>query len=494
MLPEYQYKTKPFKHQHELSMVARRETKAWAHFWEQGAAKTKPMIDLACDLYERGEIDAVIVVAPNGVHRNWKSDEIPAHMPDRFHKEARVEFWQSEKSGTKWFKNQMEALLKHKGFPWLLMSYNGFMTEKGKKYVWKFLKTRRVFYILDEAHSIKPGSKRTKSIVASGVYAPWRRILTGTPISLGPFDVYGQLKFLDERFWKDRGFPTFTEFKTHYGVWRYAADIKREEGWDPGYDKLVGYRNLEELNEHVTAISDRVLKEDVFDLPPKLYTTRYFELNPEQAEAYTSLRDEYEYEFANGKTIDGALAIVRLLRLHQIVCGYAVTDLDEPSLPLGDSNPMLDEIKEITDGLHHPALIWCRFRKDIDQIMAMLGDKAVRYDGSLNDDDREQSKLAFQRPDGPQYFVANVMMSSGLTLVRAKTEIFASQGYRLLDRLQAEDRAHRPGMDEHPVNIIDLDGVLPNGDKTVTRAIIKNLRAKFDIAAQITGDDLRSWI
>jgi SNF2 family DNA or RNA helicase len=493
MLAPYEYKTEPFSHQRRL-FDATRELAAFALFWEQGAAKTKPMIDLAADLWERGEIDAVVVVAPNGVHRNWKSDEIPAHLPDRLHNVARVEYWQSQKTSTKWFKEQMDELVKHKGFPWLLMSYNGFMTEVGKKYVWRFLQKRRCLYILDEAHNIKPGSKRTRSIVASGVYAPWRRILTGTPISKGPFDLYGQIKFLDENFWKARGFADYTVFKFHFGQWITRAQCVEQQGWDPGYDKLVGYKNLEELHGYVKEISDRVLKEDVFDLPPKLYSKRYFELNKEQAEAYVNLRDEYEHEFKDGARVDGALAITRLLRLHQIVCGYAATDDEEPARLLGDNNPMMDEIKDVIEGLSHPAIIWCRFTKDIDQVMDIVGDKGVRYDGRVDDDQREKNKLAFQHGEGPDFFVANMMMSSGLTLVRAKTELFASQGYRLIDRLQAEDRAHRPGMDEHPVNIIDFDGVLPSGEKTVTRAIIKNLRDKWDIAAQITGDDLREWI
>ena len=76
------------------------------------------------------------------------------------------------------------------GFPWLLFGYEGFMTKAGKKAAWKFLRDHRVFYILDEADRIKtPGAKRAISILASGVYAPYKQILTGTPITKAPFDV-----------------------------------------------------------------------------------------------------------------------------------------------------------------------------------------------------------------------------------------------------------------------------------------------------------------
>lgn len=490
----YEYKSTPFKHQAETFELSR-DMASYGILWEQGCGKTKPTIDTAAYLYEKGEIDAVIVVAPSGVHRNWLSDELPAHLPDRVARVSKAHVWDTKKARNVGVTKDRDQLLKHKGLAWLLLSYDGAVTDLAKKYLWKFLRQRRCLYVLDEGHNIKtPSAQRTKALVASGRYAPYRRLLTGTPVAQGPFDLYSQLKFLDEDLWKRHELDSFRTFKFHFGDWFTRAECEKELGYDPGYDKLIEYKNLDELSDILKSVSSRVTKDEVLDLPPKLYSTRYYELDPEQAALYETLRDEYEAELEDGAMIDGNLAIVRLLRLQQIIAGYAYTDdEDEPIRLIGKRNPLMDQVEEAAEGLTHPAIIWGRFRKDIDQIMERLGDKAVRYDGTMNDDECERSKMAFQAGDA-QFFVGNPQKGgTGLTLVQARTVMYATNSFKLVERLQSEDRAHRIGQ-EHPVNYIDFEGRLPGGTQTVARHIIKALRRKFDIAARITGDTLREWL
>lgn len=490
----YQYKSTPFKHQAE-TFEASRDMASYGILWEQGCGKTKPTIDTAAYLYEKGEIDAVIVVAPSGVHRNWLSDELPAHLPDRVAAVSKAHVWDSKKARNVGVTRDRDQLLKHKGLAWLLLSYDAAVTDTAKKYLWKFLRQRRCLYVMDEGHNIKtPKALRTKALVASGRYAPYRRLLTGTPVAQGPFDLYSQLKFLDEDIWKRHELDSFRTFKFHFGDWFTRAECEKELGYDPGYDKLIEYKNLDELTAILQSISSRVTKDEVLDLPPKLYSTRYFDLSSEQTELYEKLRDEYEAELEDGAIIDGNLAIVRLLRLQQIISGYAYTDDDEePVRLIGGRNPLMDQVEEAADSLTHPAIIWGRFRKDIDQIMDRLGSKAVRYDGSMDDDACERSKLAFQAGDA-QFFVGNPQKGgTGLTLIQARTVMYATNSFKLVERLQSEDRAHRIGQ-EHPVNYIDFEGRLPSGAPTVARHIIKALRRKFDIAARITGDTLREWL
>lgn len=486
--------TKPLSHQARIF----KDTAAlavYALFWEQGTGKTKPTIDIAAHKYEEGEIDALVVVAPNGVHRNWKSDELPKHLPQRLHAATRVEYWESNKANNVGFKAKMKNLLMHKGLSILLMSYDNVVTKNGKNYLWKFLRQRKVMYVLDESQNIKsPGAKRTKSIVASGRYAKVKRILTGTPVGGGgPFDIYAQMKFLDEDFWKPHGFSDYNVFKRHFGVWFTAEDCKKLHGYDPGYDKLVEFVNLDQLAAIVKTCSDRVLKADVLDLPPKVFSKRYYELNSEQARVYKELRDEYESEFEDGTRVDGQLAITRLLRLHQVCCGYVQTDSDEPTRLLGASNPLLECVEEEAKSSTSQGIIWARFSKDIDQVMEALGKRAVRYDGRITDDEAEQNKLAFQAGD-IQWFVGNPQKGgTGLTLIQAKTMMFMSNSFKLIDRLQAEDRAHRFGL-QWPVDYIDFVGELPGGAQTISGKVIKALRQHYDIARQITGDELKEWI
>ena len=155
---------KRFAHQ-TASFEATKDLEAWGIFWEQGSGKTRPMIDLAQYLFEEGRIDAVLVVAPPGVHRNWINDEIPKWMPDEV--DCSCLFYESNLADRKWFKGEADALIKYPGLAFLAMSYHGFMTDAGKKFAKRFLTKRRCLYILDESHHIKtPGIKRTKTIVA----------------------------------------------------------------------------------------------------------------------------------------------------------------------------------------------------------------------------------------------------------------------------------------------------------------------------------------
>jgi len=491
---EYVPETTPLSHQQRLFRETA-STAAFAVLWEQGTGKTKPTIDTCAFQYEAGNINALVVVAPNGVHRNWKSDELPKHLPKRLHNQVCCEFWDSQKSNNVGFKAKMKTLLMHKGLSILLFSYDNVVTKNGKNFLWKFLRQRKCMYVLDESQNIKaPGAKRTKSIVASGRYASVKRILTGTPVGGGgPFDIYAQMKFLDENFWKPHGFSDYNVFKRHFGVWFTADDCKKLNGYDPGYDKLVEYVNLDQLQKIVATASDRVLKEDVLDLPPKVFSKQYYELNKEQARVYQELADKYEAEFEDGSRVDGSLAITRMLRLHQICCGYVQTDDEEPTRLLGDHNPLLDCVVEQAKNSTSQGIIWCRFRKDVDQLMEQLAHRAVRYDGAVSDDQCELNKEAFQRGD-IQWFIGNPQKGgTGLTLIQARSMMFFSNSFKLIERLQAEDRAHRYGQ-KYSVDYLDFVGLLPGGKPTVSGKIISALRKHYDIAAQITGDEFREWI
>lgn len=488
---DYQHVINPFQHQRE-HFEKHCNDKAWGLLWEQGTAKTKPTIDTGVYLYLNNKIDAIIVVAPPGVERNWKSDELPEHLPPDVALNTRVEVFLTKQMHRRYHEKKMDDLIKHDGLAILLFSYDAFMTQIGRNTAWKMFRHRRVLYILDESHNIKnPDGQRTKSLIKSSAWSEYKRILTGTPIAVGPFDLYSQILFLDNSFWLRKGIRSFWEYKDFFGVWARRKDViaATNGAHDPGYDRLIEYQNLDILAEWLKEISDRHLKDDVLDLPPKLYSKRYVSLSAVQQEVYEQLKSEMMYQFEDGAVATAELPIVRLLRLQQVLCGYVPVDTEEPVRFLGNKNPRLEAIEEIRDETFHKTIIWARFRKDIDQIMDILGDKAVRYDGAVDDDEAERNKFAFQNGDA-QWFVGTAQKGGpGLTLHKAKTVVYYSNSFKLIDRLQSEDRAHRAGMDEHPVNYIDI--VCPD---TVDERIIDNLRNKVDVASQITGDKLRDWI
>lgn len=494
----YEFKTTPDPHQLE-EFNARLHVPAWGLRWEQGVGKSKPVIDQAAALYEEQVVNTLMVVAPQGVDLNWGTDELPAHLPDRLRPRTRVFHLRSGKLDTLYHQSEMREIVEHDGLAVVTFSFGGFMTSRrgkgrqkwgGKEFAWKVLQNRRAFYVVDEAHHIKtPGAKQTISIVASGKYAPFRRTLTGTPVTQGPFDLYSQVKFLDPLFWVKQGVgSTFSEFRRFFGEWEIpGAPIAGERGYDPLTNGLRGYRNLDRLEEMLRLISGRLTKEDAgLKLPPKRYSKRRFELTREQRAVYDRLRSELMVELRGG-WIDGNMAIVRLLRLQQIACGYAVTDAEEPVVTFA-KNPRLDATIDMCDQLGTQAIVWARFTHDIDQICASLGSRAVRYDGAISDDECQRSKLAFQRGDA-QIFVGNPAKGSeGLTLLGGRTVFYYSNSFKLKDRLQSEDRSHRRGQDT-AVSYVDL-----TAHDTVDDHIIRALRGKFDIANQINGDVLREWI
>lgn len=489
----YEFKTTPYSHQLE-HFDAYRNKQAWGVLWDQGTGKTKVLLDTIAHLYDHGKIDGVLVIAPNGVHRNWINDEIPVHFPDRI--DVRTGFYESKRANTQKHEYLMRGLVHNKGLSIVAMSYNAAITKKGRTFVAAFLK-RRVMFVLDEAHMIKtPSAKRSKAIIAMGKHATARRIATGTLIANGcPFDAYMPIRFLDPDFWKSHGLSTYAEFKVHFGIWKKGYNSAQARD----FEFCVAYRRLDKLREWLSEISDRVEKDDVLDLPPKLYSKRYFDLSPEQVRVYRDIKTEALAMLASGEIVTAPLAITRLLRLQQVTCGYVPTDDSEAEWEksrgwtkdvelLGDKNPRLDLLLELCDSIAHGVIIWARFRKDIDLIMAALGERAVRYDGKVSDDDREKAKHAFQNGD-VQFFVGNPAAgSTGITLTAARTVIYYNNSFKLVERIQSEDRAHRAGQ-EHPVDYIDI--VAAN---TVDVAITDALRDKQTIAREITGDKLKEWI
>lgn len=491
---EFAFKHEPFNHQMEEWRHSR-ETDIRAIFWEQGTGKTKLTIDTALWLYSIGEIDAVLVIAPNGVHDNWTEDEIPEHIPEHQLREMYVHCYQSRKRATKWHQKSLRLALHHPRMAWVCMSYDAIMTEAGRKFVWEFLKKRKVMYVLDEASEIKsPGAKRTKRIVASGAYAKYKRILEGTPVTQAPFDVQYPMKFLDKGFWVPHELDKPAEFRSYFGLYETGYNKAQERE----FQYIVAYRRLNELREMLIPYMSRVLKKDVLDLPPKLYGKRYYDLNPEQKRLYEELKAEAVGWTPNGALILAQLPIVKQLRFAQITSGYVPVDDPsgqgdpQPTELLGKRNPRLDLLMSIVKHLPHKAIIWGRFHMDMDLIMHAMkkeGYKAVVYDGRVKDDDRIVARHSFQKDDKVQFFVGNPQAAGrGLTLHAAQTVTYYNNSFRFKDRLQSEDRAHRIGQ-VHPVNYLDL---LAKG--TIDTQVVANLRRKLDVATQVTGDEQKEWI
>lgn len=479
---EYRHVRDPFPYQKE-DFEASRDKEFWGILWEPGLGKSKITIDTASWLFQNGKIDGWVIVAPNGVHRNWVTDEIPKHLGVP----AAMMVWYTAGSKKKSTQEVLSRLIHHKGLSILAMSYDATMTEDGRNALARFLKARRCLFSADETPRIKnPSAKRTRRLLKAAQLAPYRRILTGTPVTNSPFDLYSQLKFLDEKIWEQHGIGGYVEFKTMFGVFErgfVGSGQNRRE-----FPKLAGYRNLELMNKILASVSTRRTKDEELQLPPKLYTRRTFELTKRQRTIYDDLREQFIVFLEQG-TVTADLAITRMLRLQQATCGYLPVDNPDHHVlvDIDNENPRLELLKELCEDLPHKAIIWCRFRRDVDLIMDALAGRAVRYDGLCSDEQLAQSIDDFRKDK--QFFVGNPALGAeGITLTEARTVIYYSNSFNLSQRLQSEDRAHRIGQ-EHPVNYIDIVA-----EDTVDQHIAEMLVRKMDLAAMITGDSVRTWL
>lgn len=488
----YEYKTKPFPHQARWTPLTV-DLECFALFWEPGVAKTKVILDQAGMLFDKGKIDTLFALTPKSIAPNWIYDEVPDHLNGEY----RAFLWETNKAGNKGYQKQLKPLIAHEGLLVVAMSYDALMTQKkpgakagtfkGKEFAQALLRKRRCLLVLDESSTIKsPGAKRTKRVMAARDYAPYRRILDGTPVDNSPFDVYSPLRFLDPAIWDDIGCNTFEAFKTMFGIW---VEFERTDNGQR-FKKLVSYKNLDKLHAIVDSVGSRLLKSEVLDLPPKLYEKRYFDLSPEQAKHYKDLRRDFMIWLDSGDMVTAPLAITRMLRFQQITSGYLPTD--DGDMILTRPNPRIGLLKEIIAGCSTKMIVWAKFHQDVDQIMELLADmeiSAVSYDGRTSPKDRETARNSFQKGD-VRIFVSNpAAAGKGLTLHAAKTVVYYNTSYKLSHRLQSEDRAHRAGMDDNPVYYIDL---IAQG--TIDEQIVKVLRTKNELAAIVTGDTLKDWI
>ena len=476
----YTYKTQPYKHQ-EDAFKASADEKNYAYFMEMGCGKSKVLIDNAAYLYAAGRITSLVIVAPKGVYRNWVLKEIPIHMPDNVPRQMAT--WRSSMNKAQQ-KELTDLVHYHDGLRILVVNVEAFVSTKTVKYVQKFMEGQKVMFAVDESTTIKNHkAKRTKIITKLAENCDYRRILTGSPVTQSPMDLYAQCAFLDPEL---LGCDNYYQFQARY------ANMRRINMGAHSFNKIVSFKNLEELAELLRKFSSRVLKKDCLDLPSKTYTIREVSLHPEQLQHYMTMK-KAALVILEDDTVFAQEAMTQLLRLQQILCGYLPVD-DEGTL-VDIPTRRLDALMETIEETSGKIIIWARFRKDIQRIEEALAKKYGResvgsYYGDTSEAERDDLVRDFSDPDhATRFFVGNPQTAGrGLTLVSANTVIYYSNDFNLESRTQSEDRCHRIGQ-EQPVTYIDL---LAEG--TVDEHIVRTLRGKIALAGAALGEEMRQWL
>jgi SNF2 family DNA or RNA helicase len=474
----YKFKTKPYKHQlTALEKSWNKET--YAYFMEMGTGKTKVLIDNMSMLYDKGKIDGALIIAPKGVIKTWYEQEIPTHLPN--HIENVTVLWQPNITKTQ--QEKLESLFEiETALHILVMNVEAFSTEKGVKFASKFLNSHKVLMAIDESTTIKtPAAKRTKNILDLGIYAKYRRIMTGSPVTKNPLDLYTQCYFLD---------PYLLDHASYYSFRNRYAVMKTMHVRGRSIQVVHKFQNLSELSDKLKGFSYRVLKEDCLDLPSKNWTKRHITLSKEQQKVYNEMK-KTALATLNGKVTSTMTVITQLMRLQQITCGHFVAD-DGTTQEI--KNNRITELMDVLDEIEGKAIIWGHWQKDIQNMVSEIEKihgpgSVVDYYGLTPQEDRQDNIRKFQSDPKCRFMVGTPSTGGyGITLTAANTVIYYSNGYDLEKRLQSEDRAHRIGQ-KQTVTYVDLIC-----QDTVDEKIVKSLRNKINIASEVLGEELKDWI
>jgi len=478
-LSTYPFKNKPFVHQ-QAYLERFWDSPVSALFADTGTGKSFMVINNAALLYDKGKINGFLIVAPKGVYRNWLKVEIPKHLPD--HVVHRMAIWNP--SPRKAEQKALDDLFTvTEDLKILIMNVEAFSTPKGATYAKRFLLAHDAMMAVDESTTIKGHTaQRSKSIVKVGLGAKYRRIMTGSPVTKSPMDLYQQCEFLS---------PNCLNVASYYAFQaRYSITVERHMPLH-SFKQVVGYRRLDELKEKLDRFSFRVRKDECFDLPDKIFLKREVELTAEQRKAYDQMVIAALATFDQGM-VTTVNALTQIMRLQQIVCGHVTLDGGEVvTLKSNRITEMLAAIEE-SDG---KIIIWANFRHDIEAVRLALAkeygmNSVATYFGDTVAEERSEIVDRFQDPNSElRFFVGQPRTGGyGLTLTEAHTMIYYSNTYDLEIRLQSEARIDRYGQ-KNKMTYIDLAS--PN---TVDEKIVEALQKKMDIANLILGENARDWI
>ena len=474
LLP-YPVKANLYKHQIRGANMALRAFGAldaktpgggFGELFEMGCGKTLTTIAVAGALYNLGKIDRVLVVAPTSVCSVWPHD---LNQFAAFPWEARVLLGDKKK--------RLKALNELKNWPFKALRIAVINYESTHRDgIFEALAAYRPDLIVcDESQRIKnPSAAQSKALHKLGDAAPFRMILSGTPVQNNAVDLYSQYRFLDPAVYG----ANFYAFKNRYCIMG---------GY--GQHQIVGYRNMDELVEKEHSVAYRVTKEECLDLPQQTFINRYFHFTDAEQAIYEQLRKSSFLELETGENVTATTILTMYLRLMQLTGGFLTAD--ESTRPKQVNTAKLDALADIVDDYVVDAgkklVIFARFRAEIAAIENLLRLRKIQY-GSIYGDVpmEERGKIVedFQTNPDTKVFVAQIQTAGlGITLHAASTAVFYSYDYNYANYAQALARIHRIGQ-RLPVTYIHL--VV---DGSIDEKILAALENKEDMAKTVVD----SW-
>ena len=506
-----QFKTKPYRFQLDtLETTKDYEFHGW--IFDPGLGKSKMACDQAAYLFNDGKITQLLYITKNGVDEQFINEAVPQHLP-LLEEQFVTDCWHETGAWRKLDKWRLQKANLSKKLLIAAINCEALQTKKGFAACEKLARSGPTMLVVDESQEFSGlSATRTVNLLKIAPLFKYRRLSTGTLTGGNPLHAYPQLRILSPSLMPmDRW-----SFEYKYCV-KEKQDIwikQREDGWVKDasgrsvfvpagspvrkkVDVIKGYRNLEQLQAVIAKCATIKTKDECPDLPPKIYKKVTFELNEQERKLYNKVKSSVLSELAPGKYISAEMAVTKLIRLQQIACGFTVFEdlvTGERGKHLLEEPTRIKRLLETCSQIQGKTLIWSRFTTSTEQIVAELrkvyGEKAVvQYDGTVSSADKHENKMAFKEDPNVRFFCGNPRAGGvGLDLPEATYCIYYSNDHSLISRLQSEDRCHRV-ISRLPVTYIDMVA-----NKTVDDKILTALRSRFDIASQLTGENLRKWI
>lgn len=471
-MPDFPFKAPPMDHQRDC-MRKMWKMGDFALFHEMGTGKTFTVINVAAARHMANQIRALLVICPTPIKLVWESEfEKWCPIPYKLHVLEANE--SSRKEATKLSDMPMEELKV------LVVGVEALSQGKAYDIAHWFVHNNSAMCVADESSRLKNAkANRTKRAITIAQSALYRVIMTGTPITQGMEDLYGQFQFLNP---KIIGCKSFFQFRNRYCI------LGGFEG-----KQVLGYQNTNELMRRVSPYVDIIKKDEVLDLPPKVYERIIVEPTAEQKRLIKSLVDTFEAESGEHYIVTETI-LERLTRFQQIIGGHFPFNEDDGTYgvkPIEGTIPKLAALLEVLDELPNETkvIIWTRFTPEANLILNTLreqygSEKVTSFLGQDDPDQRREAVRSFQDGEA-QFMVSNPQLGGmGQTWTSATAVIYYSNSFSYEDRRQSEDRAHRKGQ-TNKVTYIDIE-VKHRYDQMILKAIgLKGDVAKF-VDQQIT--------